>query len=83
MKNIISVRGVILIFYLVQFSMKGVVISLKGYEIESLFQDCIKEWWSLCREKSVPVSDNFSLSATLGDPLSTRAWQIAGLPVDK
>ncbi|RMX56942.1 hypothetical protein pdam_00011068, partial [Pocillopora damicornis] len=34
------------------------------------------------RQKNVPVSDSFSLSATLGDPLSTRAWHIAGLPVD-
>ncbi|XP_068702145.1 dynein axonemal heavy chain 3-like [Montipora foliosa] len=59
----------------------GIVAYLGPFTVE-FRQDCIKEWWSLCREKSVPVSDNFSLSATLGDPLSTRTWQIAGLPVD-
>ena len=47
------------------------------------FQECVKQWWTLCKEKGIPVSDNFSLFSTLGDPLSTRAWNIAGLPVDR
>ncbi|KAJ7385959.1 Dynein heavy chain 3, axonemal [Desmophyllum pertusum] len=59
----------------------GIVAYLGPFTVE-FRQECIKEWWSLCREKNVPVSDNFSLAATLGDPLSTRAWHIAGLPVD-
>lgn len=60
-----------------------IVVEIKMSLISFSIQECIKEWWNLCREKNVPVSDNFSLSATLGDPLSIRAWQIAGLPVDK
>ncbi|CAH3114243.1 unnamed protein product [Pocillopora meandrina] len=59
----------------------GIVAYLGPFTVE-FRQECIKEWWGLCRQKNVPVSDSFSLSATLGDPLSTRAWHIAGLPVD-
>ena len=62
------------------------ISSVARYQIQSFdpcFQDCIKEWWRLCQEKGVPVSQNFSLMATLGDPVTTRAWHIAGLPVDR
>ena len=47
-----------------------------------LIQDCLKEWHTMCVEKSIPCSENFSLNATLGEPVKIRAWQIAGLPVD-
>ena len=47
------------------------------------FQDCIKEWYDMFKEKEIPVSDDFSLHGTLGDPVKIRDWQIAGLPVDK
>jgi dynein heavy chain len=47
------------------------------------FQDCLKEWYELCRNKGIPISDHFSLSNTLGDPVTIRDWQIAGLPADK
>ncbi|XP_052779096.1 dynein axonemal heavy chain 3-like isoform X2 [Mya arenaria] len=45
-------------------------------------QDCIKEWYTMCVNKDIPVSENFSLHGTLGDPVKIRDWQIAGLPVD-
>ena len=47
------------------------------------FQECVLEWHKLCSEKGIPVSDRFSLSGTLGEPVRIREWQIAGLPVDK
>ena len=47
------------------------------------FQDCMSEWHKMCSEKGIPVSERFSLSATLGEPVKIRDWQIAGLPVDK
>ncbi|XP_044246158.1 dynein axonemal heavy chain 3 [Ursus arctos] len=43
---------------------------------------CQKQWLAQCKEKVIPVSSDFSLSNTLGDPVKIRAWQIAGLPID-
>ena len=37
----------------------------------------------MCKNKDIPVSEKFSLSEILGDPVKIRDWQIAGLPVDK
>jgi len=34
------------------------------------------------KEKGIPCSDDFSLNATLGDPVKIRSWNIAGLPTD-
>ena len=45
-------------------------------------QDCTFEWRNLCENKGIPCSPVFSLNATLGEPITVRAWQIAGLPVD-
>ncbi len=44
-------------------------------------QECALNWHALCREKGIPCSENFSLSAPLGEPVKIRAWNIAGLPV--
>jgi dynein heavy chain len=38
----------------------------------------MKDWAVLCKSKKIPCSDNFTLSATLGDAVKIRAWQIAG-----
>ncbi|XP_061667239.1 dynein axonemal heavy chain 12-like [Syngnathoides biaculeatus] len=45
-------------------------------------QDCTSHWINLCQSKSIPSSDDFSLSKTLGDPIKIRGWNIAGLPTD-
>lgn len=37
---------------------------------------------SECKEQGIPCSREFSLSATLGEPVQIRAWNIAGLPTD-
>ena len=42
----------------------------------------MKDWHGMCIDKNIPCSEQFSLSATLGEPVKIRAWQIAGLPVD-
>ncbi|XP_046888652.1 dynein axonemal heavy chain 3 [Hypomesus transpacificus] len=44
--------------------------------------DCQRQWHQLCQQKTVPCSEDFTLSNTLGNQVSIRAWQIAGLPVD-
>lgn len=36
----------------------------------------------MCHSRNVPCSDEFSLSATLGDQVKIREWNIAGLPND-
>ena len=47
-----------------------------------IIKQCIRQWHQLCEEKNIPVSERFSMSSTLGDPLVTRQWHISGLPVD-
>jgi dynein heavy chain len=34
------------------------------------------------KKNGIPCSDDFSLIQSLGDPVKTRAWNIAGLPTD-
>ena len=36
-----------------------------------------------CEENSIKCSEDFSLAATLGEPVQIRQWQIAGLPKDQ
>ncbi|KAF7662821.1 hypothetical protein LDENG_00225550 [Lucifuga dentata] len=60
----------------------GGVIAYLGAFTAGFRQDCIKSWIKLCQSKNIPVSDDFSLSKTLGDPIKIRAWNIAGLPSD-
>lgn len=45
-------------------------------------QECIKDWGDCCIKKSIPVSENFNLTSTLGNPVRIRDWKIAGLPAD-
>ena len=47
-----------------------------------MIQTVLHEWYEMCKEKEIPVNDNFSLITTLGEPVKIRDWQIAGLPVD-
>uniref|UniRef100_A0A3Q2XWV6 Dynein heavy chain coiled coil stalk domain-containing protein n=1 Tax=Hippocampus comes TaxID=109280 RepID=A0A3Q2XWV6_HIPCM len=58
------------------------VMAYLGAFTASFRQDCTGQWIKLCQSKSIPSSDDFSLSKTLGDPIKIRAWNIAGLPTD-
>ena len=42
----------------------------------------VAEWMEKCRQYKVPFSDDFSLYNVLGDPITTQAWQLCGLPTD-
>ena len=42
----------------------------------------IAEWNKLIEERNLPRSTSFSLVATLGEAVTIRAWNIAGLPSD-
>ncbi|XP_032823200.2 dynein axonemal heavy chain 3 [Petromyzon marinus] len=59
----------------------GTVAYLGAFAVDFRLE-CRREWQALCARRQVPCSEEFSLSGTLGDPTTVRAWQIAGLPVD-
>jgi dynein heavy chain, axonemal len=42
----------------------------------------INEWNKLIEERNLPRSSSFSLVGVLGEPVTIRAWNIAGLPSD-
>ncbi|XP_052058680.1 dynein axonemal heavy chain 3-like isoform X1 [Mytilus californianus] len=58
------------------------IVAYLGPFILDYRQECLKEWYRMCKERNIPVSENFSLQANLGNPVKIRDWQIAGLPVD-
>lgn len=45
-------------------------------------QELTSQWVEGCRARGIPVTDNFSLVGTLGDPVQIRDWNLAGLPTD-
>ncbi|XP_003391067.2 PREDICTED: dynein heavy chain 3, axonemal-like [Amphimedon queenslandica] len=59
----------------------GIVAYLGAFTVDFRLE-CVREWHRLCLNKGILCSDPFSLSKTLGQPVTIRNWQIAGLPVD-
>ncbi|KAM4746905.1 dynein axonemal heavy chain 3-like [Rhinophrynus dorsalis] len=59
----------------------GIVAYLGSFTPE-FRQEILKEWFSICKDKRIPVSEGFALSGTLGDPLKIMEWQFHGLPKD-
>ena len=59
----------------------GVVAYLGAFTVD-FRTECVRDWHALCTQKAIPCSKSFSVSATLGEPVKIRAWNIAGLPVD-
>ncbi|KAG7245081.1 hypothetical protein INR49_023647, partial [Caranx melampygus] len=59
----------------------GTVSYLGAFTVDYRIE-CQEQWHSLCQEKNIPCSEDFTLSNTLGNQVAIRAWQIAGLPVD-
>jgi len=59
----------------------GVVAYLGAFTVD-FRQDATQEWHEICCKQKIPCSKVFSVNATLGEPVKTRAWNIAGLPVD-
>jgi hypothetical protein len=52
----------------------------QGYAV--IFWLQIKVWIKSVKKKGIPCSDEFTLIATLGEPVKIRSWNIAGLPTD-
>ncbi|MGH0152118.1 UNVERIFIED_CONTAM: hypothetical protein FKN15_029859 [Acipenser sinensis] len=58
------------------------VVAYLGPFTPNFRQEVLKDWSRMCKLKEIPVSPNFSLTATLGDPVSIMEWQLYGLPRD-
>ncbi|KAL1116324.1 hypothetical protein AAG570_005819 [Ranatra chinensis] len=59
----------------------GVVAYLGAFTVD-FRNELIRNWNKTCSELDIPCSASFSMSATLGEPVKIRAWNISGLPVD-
>ncbi|RDD45105.1 Dynein heavy chain 7, axonemal, partial [Trichoplax sp. H2] len=59
----------------------GVVSYLGGFT-SAYRQNQINKWVDLCKQENIPCSPEYSLTATLGDSVKIRRWNIAGLPTD-
>ncbi|CAM9936766.1 unnamed protein product [Ectocarpus sp. 6 AP-2014] len=46
-------------------------------------KDMASGWVKLCKERSIPVADDFSLEGVLAEPVTVRQWQLMGLPADE
>nr|XP_045723438.1 dynein axonemal heavy chain 7 [Mirounga angustirostris] len=58
------------------------VVAYLGAFTSSYRQNQIKEWTNLCKSKDIPCSDDYSLMGILGEAVTIRTWNIAGLPSD-
>eukprot|EP00062_Callorhinchus_milii_P022724 gi/632980863/ref/XP_007907272.1/ PREDICTED: dynein heavy chain 3, axonemal-like [Callorhinchus milii] len=58
------------------------VVAYLGPFTPEFRQEILKEWFTLCKQKQIPVSNIFCLSNTLGDPVRILEWQLHGLPRD-
>jgi len=58
------------------------VIAYLGSFTSHYRETAIKQWSELLKSKQIPCSAEFSLTATLGEPVKIRSWVIAKLPND-
>ncbi|XP_055472779.1 dynein axonemal heavy chain 7, partial [Psammomys obesus] len=58
------------------------VVAYLGAFTSNYRQNQTKEWSHSCKERNIPCSDDYSLMGTLGEAVTIRAWNIAGLPSD-
>uniref|UniRef100_A0A8D2L303 Dynein axonemal heavy chain 7 n=1 Tax=Varanus komodoensis TaxID=61221 RepID=A0A8D2L303_VARKO len=58
------------------------IVAYLGAFTSSYRQNQAHDWILTCKARDIPCSDDFSLTATLGEPVKIRAWNIAGLPSD-
>ncbi|XP_034243583.1 dynein heavy chain 3, axonemal isoform X2 [Thrips palmi] len=59
----------------------GFIAYLGAFTVD--FRNALKKSWNQsCKQLGIPCSEEFSLIDVLGDPVSIREWNIAGLPVD-
>ncbi|KAI9206289.1 dynein heavy chain and region D6 of dynein motor-domain-containing protein [Polychytrium aggregatum] len=59
----------------------GVIAYLGAFTL-AYRQMMLAEWNKKCADNHIPCTSNFSLVATLGDPIQLRQWSLSGLPND-
>lgn len=57
-------------------------ISYNGPFTGAYRKNLLDYWITLITAKDLPLSSDFSIAKTLGDPLVIRDWMIDGLPSD-
>ena len=57
-------------------------ISYNGPFTGAFRKSLVDYWMTLINAKDLPLSQDFQISKTLGDPLLIRDWVIDGLPSD-
>ncbi|KAM4676017.1 dynein axonemal heavy chain 3-like [Discoglossus pictus] len=62
--------------------LSAAVVAYLGSFTPEFRQDILKEWFYMCKDKHIPVTDGFALSSTLGYPVKIMEWQLHGLPKD-
>ncbi|XP_068129764.1 dynein axonemal heavy chain 3-like [Hyperolius riggenbachi] len=62
--------------------LSAAIVAYLGSFTSEFRQEILKKWFNMCRDKHIPVSDGFSFSSTLGDPVKIMEWQFHGLPKD-
>ncbi|XP_055253126.1 dynein axonemal heavy chain 7 isoform X9 [Moschus berezovskii] len=58
------------------------VVAYLGAFTSNYRQNQIKDWTNLCKRRDIPCSEDYSLMNILGEAVTIRAWNIAGLPSD-
>ncbi|XP_037706594.1 dynein heavy chain 7, axonemal isoform X3 [Choloepus didactylus] len=58
------------------------VVAYLGAFTSHYRQNQTKEWTNLCKGRGIPCSDDYSLMGILGEAVTIRTWNIAGLPSD-
>ncbi|XP_006082785.1 LOW QUALITY PROTEIN: dynein heavy chain 7, axonemal [Myotis lucifugus] len=58
------------------------VVAYLGAFTSNYRQNQVKEWTDLCKGRGIPCSEDFSLMGILGEAVTIRTWNIAGLPSD-
>jgi len=43
----------------------------------------VEEWIGKCKDLDIPISENYTLVRSMGEPVKIRDWNIWGLPVDE
>lgn len=62
--------------------LSSAAISYNGPFTGSFRKSLLDYWTSLISAKDLPLSADFQITKTLGDPLLIREWMIDGLPSD-
>ncbi|XP_054578836.1 dynein axonemal heavy chain 7 [Eptesicus fuscus] len=58
------------------------VVAYLGAFTSNYRQNQVKEWTYLCKGRGIPCSEDYSLMGILGEAVTIRTWNIAGLPSD-